>query len=307
MNSMQFALDPAASAGTAAGQAPAQLLLCQQQLKAAHLDDAVKVQLLFDINNHFVRNPWQAGKAKRTRGTQPEYERSVTADAAVLQQLGVPSLTVYSQLPTSAGEVLDLGLLLAGSSSGFEPYVLLAPHGSKDANGALRKQPKKADQHRQGQAAIEYGSFNSINATYRPKAVPAPGFAANIAPSIIRNLSTCRVVFAPASEPTSTAAGGIGGQGTSSGGSGASGSNSDSCVPGVLARVNRVFLVVSDLPEDIKQELQQQQQQRRGGFLPWVEQSVYVPGREGYVGAIALYEFMGQSQEQQLLGRQALG
>jgi hypothetical protein len=66
-----------------------------------------------------------------------------------------------------------------------------------------------------------------------------------------------------------------------------------------------VFVVVSDLPEDIKEELQQQQ--RRGGFLPWVQQSVYVAGREGYVGAIALYEFMGQSKEQQLLGRQALG
>jgi hypothetical protein len=71
-----------------------------------------------------------------------------------------------------------------------------------------------------------------------------------------------------------------------------------------------VFLVVSDLPEDVKEALRQQkqqkQQQQQQALLPWVEQSAFVPGRSGYVGAIALYEFVGQTEEQLVLGRQAL-
>lgn len=76
----------------------------------------------------------------------------------------------------------------------------------------------------------------------------------------------------------------------------------------MLTRVNRVFLIVSHLPEDIKKALNQHKQQHKQqqGLLPWVEQSAYVPGRGGYVGAVALYEFLGQSEEQLVLGRQAL-
>lgn len=294
--------DPSGSQPTdAANQQASTELLTQHPT----LDDAAKVRLLYEVNNHFARNPWLAGRAKRSRGAQPEFERSIgIADVALQQQLGVSEVTVHSQLPTAAEDVLDLGLLLTGSNSGFQPYVLLAPHGSKEANGTLRKQPKKADQHRRGQAAIEYGSFNSINPTYKPKAVQCHGLPPGVYAGAIRNLSTCKVVFAPSSMSSGQDAGTAAGAG-SSGGSGSSGSSGASASPpGVLSRVNRVFVVVSDLPEDIKQQLQQHQHQQ--GFLPWVEQSVYVPGREGYVGAIALYEFNGQSEEQQLLGRQAL-